>query len=494
MGKSKRRNQSQNIAAAVAGMAGLLVQVSSAWAGTNGTWSRTASGGFWNDTANWLSGSIATGSDGTADFSTLDISATNTVHLNSARMIGNLSFGDATPSNDWILDNNGVAANALTLTVSAGSPTITVNNQKATISTAIKGSQGLTKAGAGTLLLGGDLTYSGNTNINAGILKLADGTTTTLPTGTIVNIAGQSAAGGPAGTFDLNGRNQSVQKITGGAASGTGTVAGTITNTGTSNSILTVAGGDATFSGVIADGPTNTIGLTHNKGASTLTLTGVNTYTGPTNVSINTVLQVNGSLGNSAVTVDLASLGGSGTINGSVFISSGELSPAGRSNGLTQPRLGRPLVVKGSLTFDTLGSGSQVWINTETASEPGVGYDQIEFGSTLVLNRADIGMADSAYAPNKHGGDKFWVFDGLPGSSPVSGFMAYGGALLVDGAQFTNTTGVSYMINYNVAGDPNGTGHDVLLTVLPVPEPSSLAIFVAGAGGLVVRRQRRRKD
>ena len=87
-----------------------------------------------------------------ADFSTLNITADDTVHLDSARTIGGLKFGDTTPSNNWILDNNGNAANVLTLAVSSGSPTITVNNDTATMNLALAGTQGFTK-GAGELLL-----------------------------------------------------------------------------------------------------------------------------------------------------------------------------------------------------------------------------------------------------------------------------------------------------------------------------------------------------
>ena len=139
---------------------------------TDGTWIHT-SNAAWDVNGNWSGGNIANGIDGIADFSTLNIGADITVHLNSLRTIGNLIFGDTSPSNNWILDNNGIPASILTLSVSSGSPTITVNNQTATISAVLAGAQGLTKFGAGTLTLSAANTYTGGTVVNGGILSVA---------------------------------------------------------------------------------------------------------------------------------------------------------------------------------------------------------------------------------------------------------------------------------------------------------------------------------
>src|SRR6266446_606421 len=45
--------------------------VAPAQAGTNGTWTNTASGGLWSAGINWSSGIVATGTDGIANFGTL---------------------------------------------------------------------------------------------------------------------------------------------------------------------------------------------------------------------------------------------------------------------------------------------------------------------------------------------------------------------------------------------------------------------------------------
>ncbi len=144
----------------------------------------------------------------------------------------------------------------------AGGGTFDTNGNTVTLASAITGSGGLTKAGLGTLILGGTNSYSGGTTVSAGVLQ---GNTSSLQ-GNIVNNA--------AVVF-----NQT----------GSGTYAGSMSGAGS----LAVQGG------------------------GTLTIGGTNTYSGPTTVSGSTLL-LNGALA-STVTLDSAStIGGSGTIGGLV--------------------------------------------------------------------------------------------------------------------------------------------------------------------------------
>lgn len=142
----------------------------------DGTWTQTASGGSWSTTGNWSGGIVADGSGYTANFNTLDLTADNTVRLDSDRTLTSLIFGDTntTTAAGWVLDNNGTATNNLIL---AGvTPTVTVNalgsGKTATISAVIEGTAGLTKFGTGTLTLSGVNTYSGTTSISAGIFAI----------------------------------------------------------------------------------------------------------------------------------------------------------------------------------------------------------------------------------------------------------------------------------------------------------------------------------
>ena len=143
----------------------------------SGTWTNV-SGGSWTNVANWLNGIVAGGASSNANFAVRDISGTNTVTLDVARTIGSLTFADTntTTAGDWLL-NTGTGG-ALTLAVTNGSPTpptITVTNRTAIIGALVAGTNGYTKAGAGTLFL----TNSGNSITgpvlitNGGILELA---------------------------------------------------------------------------------------------------------------------------------------------------------------------------------------------------------------------------------------------------------------------------------------------------------------------------------
>ena len=142
----------------------------------DGTWTQTVSGGSWSTTGNWSGGIVADGLGSTANFNTLDLTADNTVRLDSDRTLTSLIFGDTntTTAAGWVLDNNATATNNLIL---AGvTPTVTVNalgsGKTATISAIIEGTAGLTKSGAGTLTLSGVNTYSGTTSVSAGILAI----------------------------------------------------------------------------------------------------------------------------------------------------------------------------------------------------------------------------------------------------------------------------------------------------------------------------------
>jgi autotransporter-associated beta strand protein len=138
----------------------------------NGTWTALTGGdatGLWSDTASWGGGVIANGPGNTAFFNTLDITFPSIIRLDSARAIGSLIFGDTDTNTgaNWTLDNNGNAANILTLAGAA--PTISFGPTNAanrlTISTVLAGTAGLTYAGSGTILMTGNVghTYTGGT-------------------------------------------------------------------------------------------------------------------------------------------------------------------------------------------------------------------------------------------------------------------------------------------------------------------------------------------
>ena len=229
-------------------------------------------------------------------------------------------------SMNWNSDFTFVGTNNLTfgsdVVTLGGNRQVTVTANTLTIGGEILGGYGLAKAGAGTLVLGGDNSYTGTTTVSAGVLRIQYatglGTTvagTTVAAGAALEIAGGIAVGAEAlglsgtGTGTATGalRNSSGVNsyngaITLNAASRINSDAdlllltGGITNGG---SQLTVGGaGGTTISGAISGAG----GLTKD-GTGTLVLNGSNGYTGATTLS-NGKLYVNGSLnGASAVAV-----------------------------------------------------------------------------------------------------------------------------------------------------------------------------------------------
>ncbi len=149
--------------------------------GADGVWTNAA-GGLWSaaDTGNWAGGTVASGANSLADFSTLNLLADVTVNLSEPQTIGSLVFGDTDTASaaGWTLANNGNAGNILTLAGSA--PAITVNGlggtRVATISTTVAGTSGFTKLGAGQLTLSGVNSYTGTVNVAGGTLRFTSPT------------------------------------------------------------------------------------------------------------------------------------------------------------------------------------------------------------------------------------------------------------------------------------------------------------------------------
>ncbi len=294
--------------------AAIVLLSGSSVASANDLWTQPSSGGAWGTAGNWSAG-IPNATDLTADFSTLTLGSNNTVHLDGSYTVGNLVFGDVGNTFAWTLDNYGIAANVLTLNVSSGTPTITVNNQTATISAFLTGTQGLAKAGNGALVLSGANTYTNGATISAGIvnvqnasslggatggnLSIAGGgeldllTTLSNPNSATATIAGTGAIGGSGGAISsLSGNNTFAEAVSlSGNATINNAVAGTtLTLTGgvnTNGNTLTIGGaGNVTFSGTASAIVGTLGGLTYN-GTGTLTMNtqASNSFTG--NMTIN---------------------------------------------------------------------------------------------------------------------------------------------------------------------------------------------------------------
>ncbi len=155
------------------------------------------------------------------------------------------------------------SSKAITLKSDGGGGTIlTDTGTTSTFSGAISNVGGLTKTGAGVLILSGNNNYSGVTTVSAGTLQA--GSTTGFSTNSAFTVTS---------ALDLNGFSNNVGSLAGG---------GSVTNNGGTLATLTAGVDDTTtvFSGTLTDG---TSSLQLNKtGTGMMTLSGANTYSGAT--------------------------------------------------------------------------------------------------------------------------------------------------------------------------------------------------------------------
>ncbi|SDY10675.1 outer membrane autotransporter barrel domain-containing protein [Variovorax sp. YR266] len=177
---------------------------------------------------------------------------------------GNLGTGRITLNGgglQWAAANTTDISGRLNALGASGG-TFDTNGNDVTLASGISGIGGLTKTGAGILTLTNANSYTGETTISNGTLKLAGA-------GTLAGATGVSLTGGSA-VFDLStGSSQSVAHLSG--------VAGSLVALG-ANTLTLTDNTSQTFSGSL----TGTGGGLVKQGTGTLTLSGASTYTGGT--------------------------------------------------------------------------------------------------------------------------------------------------------------------------------------------------------------------
>lgn len=338
---------------------------------TDGTWLRDANG-TWSEPENWAADTPANGSGSAADFSTIDISSDRTVTLDSPRRIGTIRFGDAAGSQSWTLSSSG--GSILTFASATTTPSVVVDQNTATIASPLVGSSGLNKSGAGTLVLAGSSSISGNlaidTNNNAaagGSVRLAHPAAASTYSSILIRnnnsgsstleLDGTSGAVSSPAAIALSGRNNTVPAIlnltgnntlsgsltlaTGGGSyifkSDAGTLTfGPISSSATGTRTLTFVGdGGFAVSGAISNGSASNGVAIVKSGSGSLALTGNNTHTGPTNLN-----------------------GGSISLSGSGTLGSGPLHTAEGTSLLIHRNLTLPNTVTGPASITSTASCS----------------------------------------------------------------------------------------------------------------------------------------
>lgn len=196
-----------------------------------------------------------------------------TLRLGAAARIADTSATTVASGATFDLNNFaetvGSIAGSGTITLGSGTLTAGGNGSSTTYSGAISGTGGLTKAGAGVLTLNGANTYTGATTINGGTLRVSGGNA--------IADASQVALANTAGaSLDLT-SDEAIGNLTGGGATG-----GNITLNGNTLTVNAAAG--TTYSGILSGS-----GGVTKQGVASLTLSGLNTYTGATTVTNGTL-------------------------------------------------------------------------------------------------------------------------------------------------------------------------------------------------------------
>lgn len=503
----------------------------------DGTWifNTNGSAAAWSVTTNWAGGIIAD-AGGKADFSTLDITGARNPDIDTtSRTVGRIDIGDTNNTHSYtisasggaslIFDNTANSADAqLNETATSHGDTISApiilnstldvtnpTSNTLTLSNAITGIGGL-KLMSGTLALGSSAsTFGGGTTISGGgkITIGSSGTplgsgTLTLSGGTLTSTASRSTA--------LN----SVVVTADSAITTTSTAspvnlpfAGTLTGTGGTLTIrndaasgtglfdVRFSGGDYTMTQniIISNGAGtsfarlsdfNVAGTTHiyngiisgtgaynrsvsSGSAGTTIFNANNTYTGTTTVGSGTLL-VNGnqSAATGAVNVNLAgTLGGIGTVGGAVSVT-GTISP-GASVGTFTTTSTLSINAGGVYKFE---------LNSDTSTADKIIAAGVSLNATSTINLSDLGSTVLT------AGTSFTIIDNTSGSAITGTFSN-----LADAQQ------VVIGVNTFEADYEGGIGSNDLTLTVVVPEPTTIAMTLLGAGMLVgVQRFRRKRS
>ncbi|HYE19810.1 MAG TPA: autotransporter-associated beta strand repeat-containing protein [Tepidisphaeraceae bacterium] len=246
--------------------------------------------------------------------------------------------------------------------------------------------------------------------------------------------------------------------------------------------------GNATFSPTTApltleDVVEGTAGLGMQKlGAGDLFIKGIASYTGPTQVGAGALLlHPAASITTSIVTVqDDGRIGGEGTVDGTIRVrSGGTIAPGGLS---AADPIGT--IVASAVDF----SNGAVAVQLNGAGAAGAAYDQLEVTGTdtdVPLSGAVGLTVELNYVPEY--GDQFTIVE-LLGTGEVLGQFA-GRAEGLAMPAVSSANGQSYGLQIDYHGGSGG--NDIVLTVVPVPEPGTFGVAAASALVALARRTRR---
>ena len=473
---------------------------------TSGTFSTTPiptwinGSGNWSSPGNWSNNVVANGINETADFSTLTLGGDTTATLDIPVTVGNLLFADQGNAFNWWVAPGG--AGPLTLNVSSGTPTITVENESAIMLVPLAGTNGLLVAGAGSLVLTNFCTYTGNTVVNGNLVLATNsvgegtinGTLTVNPGGTVtctaVNALGYTNATTPR-TLWVQTLNLLGGTVTTTASGDQGfgmmidLMGGTLASSGT---LAHFAFGGGTVVTTLATNVTSVISGTINARDGNPS-NQIPFYVASSGGAASPDLLVSATIANATAGVGIGksgagvmSLGSASTFSGATIVSNGILQMTG-GGGTTGTLSNSPVTVESgaelqAFTSDGLGSvysairtlalngGTLREINTnsETLSRP------ITMVNGLITASAGAGLtAGGAIIAQGSQGDCFNLYNATAVVSTAPGTTNYitlpaGGNFALRGGSFSNAANAYLIVNGILNGWGGSSAYSLTLT------------------------------
>ena len=310
------------------------------------------------------------------------------------------------------------------------------------------GTGALNKSGAGTWTLNGTgATYTGTTNITAGTLTLGAS-----------NVIGSGAVTVNGGTLAIGTNSDSVGAVT--------LTSGSITG---SSGVLTSTADFTVTSGTVSAILAGSVGL-NKTGAGTVTLSGLNTYTGVTTISGGT-LEINnfgGTQGNTGgIGARASSIGQATNVSSKLIVNGGTLKYTGAGE-----TTDKKIKLGTTATIDASGSGALVF-----SSSPGESFVSGTTNSTLTLT-------GTSTANNTWRGD---IMDYSTGGGATSLVKTGAGTWVLSGTTSNFTGGTTISAGTLKTGTANIVGAIENNSVLEFTNTSegTFAGAITGSGELI---------
>jgi fibronectin-binding autotransporter adhesin len=427
----------------------------------NPTTSNTYSG-----TTNVIRGILRLGkTDALPTGTTLDVDSANLVTDAANFDLAGFSQTVAVLQDSATSNINGRITNSL----ASSNSTLTVNQaSNTTFDSVIENGSGtvvLTKGGVGNLTLTGANTFTGGTLLKNGTITLIGGNDR-LATGGSLALGDVGTSGKLVLGDGTTARNQALAGLT-----ATGLGGSVVGAHATTNAVLTlaIASGSNTFAGTLGGAGTNENKLTLTKtGAGILSLTGPNTYSGPTTLTLGTTQ------------IGVASVGSVGAITSSA-IGTGTLTFNGgalSSDGTTARTILNPVTFSGNATLGDASNNGKLTFSA--GLDLGASARTITVNSDVQLDGSFTNSA-AATALIKSGAGTLTINAANTSFGTGNGFTIGAGTVVAANAAAMGNAGQIVTLS-------SGSGFGTLDLATDTTANAYVLNFgsVAGAGGTVI--------